>query len=373
MIDRDVVRTLAAWETDGLPVTSLYLDVDGRRYPRRGDYVRRGEELAGKAREGADRRSRRGFASVSGDVQRITGFLNDDLDRKGPVRGVAMFSCSGAGRWEAVPLSQSVRDRTVVAPRPHVLPLESILEMAETFCTALIDRAKARILMSSLGEIEEVSHILDEVPGRHDQGGWAQGRLQRHIEDHVQRHLKHVADTLLRIHERRRFDRLVLSGSDETVAELERELHDYVRRTVIGRLSVPMSASEPEILERVMALERTLEDRREREAVDRVVAEASAGTGRAVTGMAPTLAAVEENRVDTLVIRDGLEADGVRCPSCGHLATTGSRCAVCGAATQEVSDLAEEVVEAALRHRCVVETVHDGVALIGGIGALLRF
>lgn len=371
MIDRDVVRRLATWDTRGLSVTSLYLDVDGRRYPRRGDYLRRGEDRARRACDEVDRSDHQAFGSVCRDVQRITGFLSEEFERKGPIRGLAMFSCSGAGLWEAIPVSRSVRDRLVVGPRPHVLPLEAVLEMAEAFCTVIADRERARILISSLGEIEEVSHVLDEVPGRHDQGGWAQARLQRHIEDHVQRHLKRVADTLFRIHEGRRFDHLVLAGSEQTVAELERELHDYVRRAILERVSLPMSASLDEVLERVSALERGLEEGREREAVDRLVGEAS--SGRAVTGMTGTLSAVEENRAETLVVRDGLEASGVRCPSCGHLATKGSRCEVCGTSTQEVPDLVEELVEAALRQRCSVETVRDGAALAGGIGALLRF
>jgi peptide chain release factor subunit 1 len=371
MIDRDVVRNLAAWDTGGLPVTSLYLDVDGRRYPRRGDYLRRGEDRARRACDEVDRTDREAFGSVCRDVQRVTAFLSEEFERKGSTRGLALFSCSGAGLWEAIPVSRSVRDRLVVGPRPHVLPLEAVLEMAETFCTVIVDREKARILISSLGEIEEVSHVLDEVPGRHDQGGWAQARLQRHIEDHVQRHLKHVADTLFRIQEDRRFDHLILAGSDQTVAELERELHDYLGRAILGRVSLPLSASLEDVLERASALERELEDRREREAVDRLVGEAS--SGRAVTGMAGTLSAVEENRAETLVVRDGLEVAGVRCPSCGHLATNGSRCELCGTSTQEVPDLVEEVVEAALRHRCSVETVRDGATLPGGIGALLRF
>jgi peptide subunit release factor 1 (eRF1) len=91
--------------------------------------------------------------------------------------------------------------------------------------------------------------------------------------------------------------------------------------------------------------------------------------------MAPTLAALEENRVDTLVVKDGLRATGVRCSSCGHLALDGRRCEVCGGPTEEVPDLVEEAVEAGLRLRCRVETVRDGAVLdrSGGIGALLRF
>jgi peptide chain release factor subunit 1 len=373
-VDRQVVRRLAEWETGGMPVTTLYLDVDGRRHPRRGDYLRRGEDLARQACDEVDRSDRAAYGSVCGDVQRITTFLMERFDRKGSVRGLALFSCSAAGLWEAVPVPQGVRDRIVAAPRPDVLPLEAIVEMAETFCTVIVDREKARILVSSLGEIEEVSKILDEVPGRHDQGGWAQRRLQRHIEDHVQRHMKHVADALLRLHQRRGFDRLVLAGPEEAVAELERELHDYVRRTIAEQATLSMAASTDEVLDLAMAIERDVEERRERETVERILSEASAGTGRAVAGMPPTLVALEENRVDTLAVRDGLEAAGVRCSSCGHLATAGSRCEVCGSPTAVVPDLVEEAVEAALRRRCRVETVHEGpLERAGGIGALLRY
>jgi len=374
-VDRDIVRGLAAWETNGLPVTTLYLDADGRRFPRRGDLVRRGEELARRACDEVGRSDRAAYDSVCRDVQRITGFLHGDLDRTGAVRGLALFACSGAGLWEAVPISRPVRDRLVVGPRPYLIPLEAVLEMAETFCTAVVDRERARIFLSSLGEIEEVSQVLDDVPGRHDQGGWAQARLQRHIEDHVQRHLKRVAQALLRVQQRRRFDHLILAGAEETVAELERELHDYVARTIVDRASLSMASSAGDVLGHALRLERDLEERREREAVHRVAEESRAETGRAVAGMARTLAALEENRVDTLVVRDGLAMPGVRCPSCGHLAVDGARCEMCGAATEKVPDLVEEAVEAGLRQRSRVETVRDGAELdrSGGIGALLRF
>jgi peptide chain release factor subunit 1 len=259
----------------------------------------------------------------------------------------------------------------------HLLPLEALLEMAETFCTVLVDRERARIFMSSLGEIEEVSRLLDDVPGRHDQGGWAQARLQRHIEDHVQRHLKHVADTLLRIQRRRPFDHLVLAGPEEAVAALEQDLHDYARRRILGRVSLPMRASADDVLDRIMHLEVELETRRESEAVRRLLSEAASGTGRAVTGMGGTLTALEANRAEVLVLAEQLRAGGVRCERCGHLASAGPDrpCVSCGGPVVEVPDLVEEAVELALRQRSRVETVADGdpLAEVGGVGALLRF
>lgn len=374
-LDEELLRKIAAWETNGLPVTSLYLDVDGRRRPKRTLYIRRASDLTDRVcreSEGEDREIHR---SACADKERIDAFVGEEFERTGRVRGLAAFSCSGAGLWEAMLVPQPVRDQVRLSPRPYLVPLESLVEVAETFCTAIVDRARARIFVSRLGEIQETSSLLDEVPGRHDQGGWAQARLQRHVEDHVQRHLKRVAEVLLGMQKGRPYDHLVLAGQEEAVAELERELHDYVSQKVVARISLPMAASTDEVLEQAMDLERDLEEGREREAVERLVSEAEASTGRAVAGFGETLTALEQSRAATLVVLSALQASGVRCTSCGHLAGEAERCELCGSEVGPVPDLVEVAVEEALKKRCRVETVETSADLerLGGIGALLRF
>jgi peptide subunit release factor 1 (eRF1) len=137
-----------------------------------------------------------------------------------------------------------------------------------------------------------------------------------------------------------------------------------------------MTASADEVLDRVTDLEVDLEARREREAVDRLRSEVASGTGRAVAGWADTLAALEANRAEILILAEDLLAEGVRCERCGHLAArSDGPCEACGGSVVAVPDLVEEAVELALRHRCRLETVADGDALaeLGGVGALLRF
>ena len=381
-LDEELLRKIAAWETNGLPVTSLYLDVDGRRWPRRSQYVRRAQDMIDDACREAEAQGGDAHGSALGDKQRLESFVSEEFERSGRVQGLAAFSCSGAGLWEAIQVPQPVRDVARVLPGPYLVPLEAVLELAETFCTTIVDRARARIFASRLGEIEETSSVLDEVPGQHDQGGWAQARLQRHVEDHVQRHLKRVAEALLKLYEARPFDHLVLAGPEEAVAELERELHDYVGRRVLARIVLPITASTDEVLEKAVELERELEARREREAVERVVSEARAETGRAMAGVVDTLAALEASRVGTLVVTTGLQAAGIRCTSCGHLAAQGERCELCGSEVVQVPDLVEEAVEVALERHCRVESVPSSkdaprwvkdLESLGGIGALIRF
>ena len=374
--DLELLRKLADWPADGFPVTSLYLDADGRRYPRRADVERHAESLLRRAIAAAEDLDRDGNRSACRDVELIRDFLRDRFDRRG-ARGLAVFSSSGAGLWHEQPLPRPIRDRVAVRPTPYLLPLEAMVERAESICIVLVDREKARIVLSRLGQAEEASRILDDVPGQHDQGGWSQARLGRHIDDHVQRHLKRVAGALLQQQRGGRFDHLVLAGPDEVVAELERELHDYVRRTVVDRASLPVTAPLTQVQELAAGVEARLEREREEETIRRLVE--GAAHGRAVLGLDGTMAALPESRVDTLVVAAGLEAEGVRCPACGRMAPVGARCPVCGARTVPEPELIEAAVEAALRSAARVETIPaeaDGAARLdgaGGIGALLRF
>jgi peptide subunit release factor 1 (eRF1) len=53
-VDHSVVRKLARWDPDGIPITTVYLTVDGRRYPRKSEYEVRLDELLRRARAQAE-------------------------------------------------------------------------------------------------------------------------------------------------------------------------------------------------------------------------------------------------------------------------------------------------------------------------------
>jgi peptide chain release factor subunit 1 len=372
-LDRTLVRKLAEWTPGELPVTSVYLSVDGRLYPRKKDYELRLEEVLRSAHEQAAGLGKEQVGSVEGDRDAVRSFVLDRFDR-GTTRGLAAFSCSAAGLWEEIELSRPVRNTAVVAPHPDLLQLESILEVYESFCTALVDSEKARIFLAELGRIEEQSDMTDDVPNRHDQGGWSQARYQRHVDEHRQKHLKHVAEVLFRFWKRRQFDHLILGGPDEIVQEFEVELHDYLKQRVLARVGLPIGAPAVDVLARSLEAEEALERRRVREAVDRIAAEQAAGR-QAVAGLGPTLDALADNRVATMVLRMDLRAPGRECPSCERLAERGKRCQTCGAATREIPDVVEAAVAQALRRGARVETVTEdgGFESLGGVGALLRF
>jgi peptide chain release factor subunit 1 len=355
-----------------MPVSSVYLDVDGRRYPRRGDYLVRAEELCHHLRRQAEGMDRERRLSVERDAARAMEFAHA-LSR-GWTRGVALFSSSGAGLWEEVRLPRPVRDRATVDGSPHLVPLEAMAEAYECFCTVLVDREKARLFLSRMGRVQEQSEVLDEVPNRHEQGGWSQARFQRHVDDHVAHHLKHVGEVVFRLFEREGFDHLILAGPDELLPEFERGLHDYLRRRVVSRQTLPVSASADEVLARSLRVEEEIEAAEELAVLERVRAGAASGRG-AVNGLGEVLEALNAGRVATLVVPFGLETKGFRCSACGRLAVQGDRCGTCQGDLDAVADVVESAVAAALRGGVGVETLSFTATPADGahVGALLRY
>lgn len=373
-IDREFLRKLAEWRSNGIPVSSLYLDVDGRRYPRRQDYMVRAKQLCHELKRRAEDAglAKEAKSSVFQDAERMLEYL-DGMDR-GATRGVALFSASKADLWEAVTVPRPLPDRASVEPNPYVIPLEALVETYESFCTTLVDRAKARIFLARMGQIQERTDIFDDVPGRHDQGGWSQSRYQRHIEDHAAQHLKHVAEVLLGFYKVRKFDHLILAGPEELIPEFERSLHDYLKRRIAARVTLPMTASPAEVLEKSLAVEEEIEKARERSILEKVTAETSAGRN-GVMGLEPVLHALNEGRVDTLVVPFGLSVPGVRCTEFGHLSATGPVCELCRGKVEPVPDVVDGAVAGALRQGSHVEILSllDPDETTKDIGALLRF
>lgn len=372
-LDHDFLRKLAEWDTKGAPVSTVYMNVDGKRFPRKQDLELRADDLCRQLRDKAAGLDRDAKKSVEDDCARIKQYLAD-LER-GATRGVALFASSRAGLWEAVALPRPVTDHAAVGDSPYLLPLEAVVETYESFCTVIVDRSKARVFLARMGEIEEQSDVFDDVPGQHKQGGWSQARYERHIDEHAEQHLKHVADVLLRFFKRRKFDHLIIAGPDELLPHFEGVLHDYLKQRVAMKTPLSMVATSDEVLEKSLAAEEAIEIERERQTVERLRAESAAGR-QAVVGLRGVLEALNDGRVDTLVVPFGFESKGARCTECGRLWANGSKCRICGGSLEHVADVVENAVAAAVRQSSRVETITFPEALpepLEDVGALLRY
>jgi len=186
-----------------------------------------------------------------------------------------------------------------------------------------------------------------------------------------------VAEIIDRRWRRGGFDRLVLGGPPEIVPRLEGLLSEEQRtRLVPERLEVDVATTGASELRATLSpLVEADERRTERAALDRMAAGVGSG-GRGAGGPHDTVTALNERRVEALLLESGFDGRAGRCPSCGLLLLEGDgRCPADGTELESVEHLREAAVEAALAQDADVMVVrhYPDLGPFRGIGAVLRF
>jgi peptide subunit release factor 1 (eRF1) len=369
VISEAAIRELAGIRGEIAPITSCYLDVDGRRLVRHQDVE---QELDGVLRQA--RTYVNGHESVHDDLKRIEAFVRGGLDRS-RTRGLAIFACAADDLWEVIELPVPVRSQLVINHAPAVGQLESVLQEHEPIGVLLADKQRARLFVFEMGELVERSELLDELPRDYDlRGDSDRGTPESHVEELTSQHLRNAARAAFDLWQARGFQHLAIGAPDAIASELESDLHPYLKERLCGRLHLGTGASHTEILQAAETLEGEVERQREAALVERL-REAAATGRRGVAGLAGTLAALNDRRVERLVVSKGYAEEGWRSADTGHLAAVGPTDPVTGATMDRVDDVVEDAIEEALSQGVPV-TICIGNAdldVLGRIGALLRY
>src|SRR4051794_38628619 len=370
--DRDLVRSLAELRLDRPVVLSLYLNLDPSQFatpPARKTAVRSlVDEAERRVREGngLEHEDKKGLEA---SLERATAFLENDLPSVG-AHAVALFASEPAGLFEALKLPRSVPNRVAIGHSPLVGPLARIARH-ERWCVTLVNRRDARIFRGGPDGLREVERIHDDVSGQHDQGGWSQARYQRGIEKEKDDHLKITCDALLRHFKRQPFGRLLVGGPREVVTDFEQKLHHYLSERLAGRIEVDVEHSSPDqVLDAARPLIEQLDERRERDALERL-------GERGACGLEDVLRALNERRGELLILDEQFGGvTGVQCLECGWLGLEGDRCPADGSETVQLEDLTEAMIELSVQQSADLLAVHyerEPLEAYGGAAALLRF
>ena len=366
VIEEQAIRALATRRSTPA-VTSFYLDVDGRRYPRPSDYAPNVDHLFRLARKSAEAQGKDVVEAVESDLSRIGEWLDGSLDRS-TTRGVALFSGSREGFFEAFGLPVPVRDQVVVGPGPDVAPLCSVSAASERTLVVAVDAQRARFLRIRPGQVEEVEAPTDEIERQVDTDVEL-GSFERRHEEHARQHYRHVARAMVDELGRRPATHVVLSGTREAVAHLEEHLPKGVARLVAGRIGNPL-ASERGDLARA-ATEVVDEARRQhRTALGEELRDRAEQGAAAVTGLGATLRALGADQVETLIVEEAFATGGAQCGECGQLVVDAARCPRCGATPVWVDNVVDAAITDALAHHVAIEFCEPGgLADLGHIGA----
>ncbi|HVR42574.1 MAG TPA: Vms1/Ankzf1 family peptidyl-tRNA hydrolase [Thermoanaerobaculia bacterium] len=307
-------------------------------------------------------------------IRQIETWMENDLQPE--TRGVAIFSCPSEDVFIPLQLPVEVKTELAIGARPHLRQLAAIHGRNPRVALALVDAKYARLFALEFGRVLSELDLSDpDMPRRHDQGGWSQARFQRHVQDHIDRHQKEVAETLTRMVERGHFEYVILSGQERNLANFRSFLPRRVEEKVIGSLHLDIRSSEEEVAESCARLLETEQSRRLRAWLAELEQAARSG-GHGALGVAAVVDACNQRRLARLFVSENALARGWRCTNCSTLGEAiPVGCPACGEAVVTV-ELVEEFIAAAQREDAAIAFVAPGESLLDdaqGVGALLRF
>jgi peptide chain release factor subunit 1 len=367
MLEESDVRVLAEWRGDPF-VTSFYLDVDGRRFPRPSDYAPNITALLKAARDSARRLGKPAAEAVEENLARISGWLNNGLDRHA-VRGVAAFAAPGL--FQTLDLPVPVRDQVVIGSCPDIAQLCQVLAGSRPVLVVAVDRQRSRVLRLDLEGVHELAAPADPVERQADTDVELGSFEHRQMELRRQ-HLRRVAGVVSSELEQHPAEQVVLSGTAESVADLEAHLPKQVASRVVGRIALPPNAADRELAalaQRLIEAQRVEHQR----AITKELEERASEGKAAVTGLSPTLEALGADRAQVLVVEEGWEVPGGRCRECSQLVGEEPTCPRCGGAVIAVVDVVAAAISEAFLHHVRLEFCEEGsLANVGHIGAFER-
>ncbi len=362
------------------PVVSLYLDLDPEEFATPKGRMSQIDSLldgAHKRIEASPPADHEAHMALRADLDRVREYLTSDAPPFQGARALAVFCSVRDDVFEVVQLSRAVAGRVAVGARPFVEPLIRV-SYERQWCVALVSRRDARILSGPAERLGDLRSFKDDIRGQHKQGGWSQTNYERSIEKDVDDHLRRVAEAL---HERwrvERYDRLALGGPVEDVSRLEGFLHNDVRAALIDqRLDLDLSSVTPsDVCAAVADLIEEDKGAHVRAALDRLAE--GIGSGRQATGgPSDVVAALNERRVETLLLDEQFDRAAGRCAACGVLTLESSGPCPTGDGGEiaPIEHLREAAIESAVLQdaEVIVVTRHPDLGTYQGIAALLRF
>jgi hypothetical protein len=373
---------------DDTGVLSLYVNADPRQEGSTPPWKTRLDQGLKQLLESVDNGTRSGLGRRLEEMKLDL----EQLVRPGaPGIGRALFVGLASGNSYTVEMQTPLTDRVALAPRSHIAPMFGAWAEGSPIGIAVVDGKGMRILDSRFGRCEEVSGLHFELdtaewrvmkgPGAsHSAWGGRDGYISSNQQDlfdyriaeHLQKFLAAAHSTLEDHVATFGWDLLVVSGEPELVEAASKSLRNGFKAEVVPSQLV-LSQSTAAQIQQALAGE-IATARKERDA--RLVADFAEAPRKTAAGSQAVLDALQDNRVDRLIMERDSRWSGRRIPDGTVLADAVAPGEPELAAAIADAQLGEAMIEMALASDAKVSILSDGVGLdeeAGGIGAFLRW
>ncbi len=370
MITKQDLERLMQRRDGGRPVLSLFLDMSVNSDNKRTHHVFLNQKEAQFEETDGSL-----APAVKAAFDRVRDWIRDEFDESN--RAVVVYAELDGDWFEALQFPVSVQNRALLTPRPVIAPLAQVIDSYHHHGVVLLDREHVRILSIYLGTLlQEIEVYGEPIPTASDvqAGGYSQSRYQRRKAEELRHFFREFAKEVEAFVGRYRPDDLIVLGTDENVAKFREFLPEPVQSLIVYTGNAWVDDRTSDILVKIQPHLEAYEDREREEMVERV-RDRVANDYLATAGFQGALTALQEGKVDTLVIARDQSHDGARCRKCSFVYARGmERCSYCGSGEMEEVDAVEEMVRMAEGQGVEIAFTDPGeVADLRGVGALLRF
>lgn len=375
MLKEQLVKELIRFEKRDNPVTSAYLTLSISPSNRKSHIVELKKMIKYKKSTTYFKQlSETEKESVQEDFGCIVRWFSEELDTTKALSSIC-FSSSGSGLWRTMNFKRPLVNQLVIQPRPYIRPLSMLFSNHRDYALVLIDRYKARILDSHLGEFTEQGYIENSIP-ESVKGAGFEGNLERKAERNAHQgiiqHYKQVAQNIFDLNQKKNYNWIIIGGKREAVNEFQKYLHDYVLSKVQGTFEVDSNASLNDVLEKVKQTEEKARENFESKLLEDIVNKKK--NNQVVEGIHAVLSKIMENWVDTLIIQENFVQKGVFCRNDHFLDLQPlEKCPVDGSPLERTNDIVEQMLHIAFLQGVNVQYVRGSMAEWGNIAATLRF
>ncbi len=380
----DVLRSLSEIEADEPVVVSMFVNLDpslfGTAPARSTQFNSLLNELSERIRESD--LSHDAQEALEADRGRLERFLTDEIDVS-EAEAMAIYSADALDFFQAIKLAEPIESAVHVDLRPILEPVMGHEDEGE-WCVLLATRDSGRIFRGGPTGIREIRDIHSDVKNQHQQGGWSQARFERSVEQEVEWHLEAVTDLLFRIYKRRPFEHLIIGANNQSLRPaLSGETHAYLLERLRGWIDIDEGlASQDDVFAAARVVMDEYRATEERKLLERFAMERSTH-GRAAADLKSVLEVLAEHRVETLLVKDGAEAEGTKFVTCGWLGTAGFvNCPVDETHLDRVSNIVEPAIQTAIQQAAHVHVLamddeepdaDNDASFEGPLAALLRY
>ncbi len=371
MITRTELKELASGTIDDNFYVSLYLNVDPPEN-RNKEWLLHFKNLTKDAISKFDQKQNLLFQD---DIDQIENYLNDQP--QGMKSGLAIISSSKNNYWNVYHSALTFPNLMVVDHIPYLKPLAVLVDNYSRYLVVVVGKTRARILLTSTGEIKEVTSIVKMPPdadsGRDGSTG-DMGKLRAGRQRQQSYRLLHkdALNGLERIIAEENIKRVLIGGPDRGRAGFKAILPNHFREKIVGEFTIDRQAGNQDILDKIQPQMREIESEFERKAVDDLFNQ----TNRQVLGLSDVLTALQQGNVHKMYVISNATTTGMVCEQCKALTPDRDRpCPYCSSEMRPINHMLDLAIQSAYDQGSRVDMIDEEPRLekAGGIGALLRY